>query len=689
METNFATFLNILAEPPGDLIFHLAVSLSLLLLLTTTVVNRKLSQNGNRSPKSLVGYGIIFVLHLLLFLLRPISLHQFPNGNIFYPLFERLAATLTILWIILIFYDHEEFKIPNYLIISLSLALIIFAVVSNLVVPRLLAIPNINISTLDILWQIIAFTLTLIGIAMAIFNPPPNQMVMLFIFVFLAVGHLLQIIFFNRLQWNMGAIRFAQTLSLPWMLGSIYQRPKVRKKSQINGDEESDDQEERLFENKSDLTNHLLKISLYRNNEEKYQAIAKALSLSVISEICFLVRIHEQEKKLRILTGYDLIREAFLGTSSLAMDDLPRIIAAWQEDQPLEISQNHVNSKDVTTLKILLQYQGVGGLFAYPLGLPDQPLVGGIIFLSPYTGKSFGDKTIQLLDEIKDTLGQVLFSPGHEEHSSQELLKVKNQVNKLTDEQQQLQREIERKETLLNELKAKYELERVQAKTSIDQMKSRINELNSKLTDQQRLAEQVEQMKTAIRQLQSEREKLNIELNRANAIIKDLQMQTGQTGPVRLSLDSQVISLDSIAANIRLQVASQLKQKNIDLEINNPDGRMMIRTDPELLQTALFELISNAIKISDSGGTIRLDQKLSLEMGVLIVQVTDFGDGLSENEQTALFSGQHDTIPGIGNVAAIRKAIRAIRVLNGKIWLKSKKASYTTFRFQIPIRIID
>jgi chemotaxis protein histidine kinase CheA len=45
--------------------------------------------------------------------------------------------------------------------------------------------------------------------------------------------------------------------------------------------------------------------------------------------------------------------------------------------------------------------------------------------------------------------------------------------------------------------------------------------------------------------------------------------------------------------------------------------------------------------------------------------------------------------PGIGSIQSIREAIRAIRVLNGKIWLKSKKGEFTTFRVQLPVRIID
>ena len=74
---------------------------------------------------------------------------------------------------------------------------------------------------------------------------------------------------------------------------------------------------------------------------------------------------------------------------------------------------------------------------------------------------------------------------------------------------------------------------------------------------------------------------------------------------------------------------------------------------------------------------------------MLIMQITDYGPGLTPDEQAALFSTEPPEIGGIGSLASIREAVRAIRVLNGKIWLKSKKDISTTFRVQLPVRIID
>jgi signal transduction histidine kinase len=154
-------------------------------------------------------------------------------------------------------------------------------------------------------------------------------------------------------------------------------------------------------------------------------------------------------------------------------------------------------------------------------------------------------------------------------------------------------------------------------------------------------------------------------------------------------MESQIISLDSIAANLRLQMRSHLQHKNLNLEIINPDGRQMVKTDPELVQNILTGLVDNAIQVSEPAAAIQLSQKLSFETGMLIIEVTDFGEGLTPEEQRIFFNAEKDNIPGIGSIRSIRNAIRSIRVLNGKIWLRSKKGNFTTFRVQLPVRIID
>jgi|GEM_PF-1052225 len=750
MTTILASILNFLAKPPGDLVYHLLVSLSLILTFGYALVKWGKPKKGSEKHTFLIGLIILIVLQIGFFALRSYNTETNFSAQNFYFSFERLVSTLMIIWLVWAFYADDQRELPTDLNIILSVTFIFLTLVSIVVRPRIIYTSMINPFILDLIWQFLSLVLVILGLILAFSTQPSHYKTLTKILLLQGLGHLVQILLVTEMSWYMGGVRLAQIIGMPLLVTRIkplssnahhsqpekkrvqpafsnlsnrtqsavnellsqiksagasgwtrvknlfQQNPKIIPEVELPENETIEEGVEMTTDIKPALVDMLLKISLSQSHEEKVQSVAKALSLSVVADICFLVRIPEQGNKVHFMAGYDLIREVLYKPDTLAKANLPQIMEAWQAHQPLELSQDNSAARDVRTLATLLNYYSVGNLFAYPLRLPENPLAGGVIFMSPYTGKQWGQKTRLLLDEIQDTLAHILFvtTPTQEDQFSADQAQLR--INSLREEITRLRKSLAEKDALIHEneitikgLKAKYQIEKMESVTRIEKLKSKIAELSTQVSLRSDVETQTEQLLTEIRQLTDEREQLRIALSRANQMITELRTESGQTGPIRLSLESQIISLDSIAANVRLRVATQIRQKNIVLEIHNPDGRQMIKTDPELLQTALYELLVNAIWASEPGGTIKLHQKLSLEMGMLIIQVTDFGEGLTESEQTALFSAQHKDIPGIGNVQSIRNAIRAIRVLNGKIWLKSEKAAFTTFRFQIPVRIID
>ena len=782
MATNLSTIFNILAKPPGDLVFHLVVGLALIITGGYAIIKLGRPKEGSQQRSFLIGCGILILLQLGLFGFRSNNTGTTFTAVNFFQFYERLTATLTILWLIWAFFDDEQRILTTDLNLLLTFTLIVLAVASVFVRPRVMYMDLFNPLLLDVIWQTIALILITVGLLMAFFTKPLEYKTLVASLIVLGVGHFVQILLVAFMNWQMGAVRLAQMIALPALFtavkplsGEVRQaqrrkatikpiiaqvkamaktqtktiakaQPKAQTKAQtkakvkfnpitrlqqvLKGPTRKSDSaksdridylKQRLQPNprnthtpnppepipaggniemtadtKPALVNSLLEISLSPTREERYQAIVRALSLSVVSDICYLIEVSESQDKLHVLTGYDLIREVPLKPDTLTTTDLPLIMDAWRAYQPIELAQNGSKVRDMRTLASLLNHHTAGNLFAYPLGLPNEPLAGGVIFLSPYTNKPWGEKIRQLMDEIQGTLTNVLYLPTQDEQRLQKENQKQLSIFTLEEEIERLRKGLAEKDVLIHEneitikgLKAKYQIEKMEAISNIERMKSKIAELTAQVAYPGQQNAQKEQLLNEIRLLTDEREQLRLALSRANSMIAELRTESGQTGPIRLSLESQIISLDSIAANVRLRVATQIQQKNLLLEIHNPDGRQMIRTDPELLQTALHELLINAIRASDHGGTVKLNQKLSLEMGMLIIQVTDFGEGLTQAEQADLFSAQHDDIPGIGDVQAIRNAIRAIRVLNGKIWLKSDKAAFTTFRFQIPVRIID
>ncbi len=694
MRINLSAFFGILTSPPGDLIYHLVVGLSLILVVATA--SRKLSRStiGRRAWHVWIGGLVLLLFQIILFCLRFFTVptaEVIPAACI---LAEYLVDAIAVVCIVWTFIESNKQHLLTGLAIFICLALSCLSVFSLIVVSLQPDFLRLDASLLQTLWQVASLILALLGLVPIMIKRDDQWILGTAILILLAAGYTIQLTLLADQTSYMGAVRLAQVLSYPWMT-LLMQRFAGNKR--VDGQPDEYPQiKDKLVDTKPELMDLLLKIHTQETSAEKYRAVVQALSLSVVADICYIARIPEKGNPIQLIAGYDLIREEFLKPAELDRAELPEIINAWEAGEPAELSQTHKNTRDAITLTTLLNYHRIGNLLAYPLGSAERLLMGGVIFLSPYTDKRWGHAAIHQMETIRETLAQVIFEPDLQEKWRSELSEVQIQVITLLEEKKRIIQTLTEKEELIKQLnmelkrlKATYQIDRFEQVRQTDRMRERIRELTIKSNAQAGLSAKLEQMNESIRQLIKERDQLKTALEQANTRIKDLETKAGQTGPIRLSMENQIISLDSIAANARLGVASRLQQEQVKLEIVNPVGRQMIKIDPELLQTALQGLLENAVLASRPGKTILLNQKLSFETGMLIIQVTDYGEGLTPVDQKNLFSADYTAVPGIGSVAAIRNAIRAIRVLNGKVWLRSKKEDFTTFRVQLPVRIID
>jgi signal transduction histidine kinase len=692
MEIDLSYLTNILTSPPGNLLYHLVISLSLLLLsgLLIPKLNRK--EDKFQARQILTGCNILLIIQLVLFsasLVEVSPLHTLA-------LLESLAGTLTIIWLIWLFQEDDPQFFLTGVNIFLTLALLIIGTIILILAALQETLITLDLNLMILSWQFGSLLLIALGIVFTAIKRPPQWTTAVCILLMLAAGNGLEIFLADSLELKLGAVRLSQMLSLPWSIAILQRFAKAKPIQETSPQRSVTIPGEKRVDTKPILIEYLLRIPLQKTQQEKFNAVARALSMSVLADICCLFQLDREAGKIKLLAGYDLIREAFIPTTSFQTNAFPQIIEAWDKNQTLKLSHLYSEGKDIRTLTGLINYPYPGNLLAYPLPSNIEQLAGGIILLSPYTNKTWDDKTKTLLDEIKPTLSQVIYSPSFKEILEDDLNRAKSEIERLINKKEALETEllekemlIQQQETVLNQLQAKNQIEKIETNHRIERLQERIEKLNFQMEEKQPVSPTLEQMREKIRQLTNERDQLKSELIKANAKIDSLKTEKGQAGPIRLSMDSQVVSLDSIMANIRLMIASQLTAKNIDLEIINRDGHQLIKTDPELTQTILFGLLDNAVKASDPGGKIQVSQELSLETGMLLVEVTDYGEGLTSVEQKSLFSAKPEMTPGIGSIDSIRDAVRAIRTLNGKIWLKSKKGLFTTFRVQLPVRIID
>ena len=144
----------------------------------------------------------------------------------------------------------------------------------------------------------------------------------------------------------------------------------------------------------------------------------------------------------------------------------------------------------------------------------------------------------------------------------------------------------------------------------------------------------------------------------------------------------RALVLDCIDTSMNLAV-----EKNIEITPNLPDTMPLIMADKQRLQQIFHNLISNAIKYTQNGGTVRVDG--DIRQNSIRINVSDNGMGISAEDQRRIFERfyrvhrpETQQIEGTGLGLAIVKTI--VEAHRGHIDVKSTIGEGTSFRVTLP-----
>jgi signal transduction histidine kinase len=121
----------------------------------------------------------------------------------------------------------------------------------------------------------------------------------------------------------------------------------------------------------------------------------------------------------------------------------------------------------------------------------------------------------------------------------------------------------------------------------------------------------------------------------------------------------KAIDLVSLTHQVADSVASRAEQAGIDLALDLPPSRLEIMGCADGLQTALENLVDNALKFTPTGGSVQIGARA--EDRTAVVWVKDTGIGIPAHDMEELFSRFHrgrnaSAYPGNGLGLAIVKA---------------------------------
>lgn len=169
--------------------------------------------------------------------------------------------------------------------------------------------------------------------------------------------------------------------------------------------------------------------------------------------------------------------------------------------------------------------------------------------------------------------------------------------------------------------------------------------------------------------------------NRLSSLVGNI-LKLNKLENQELLVEKKAFRLDEALANAILSFESEIDKKEINLECELDE--MTVVSSESHLEIVWNNLISNAIKFTENGGTVRVCSWL--EGGYATVEVSDTGCGIDAETGKHIFDKfyQGDTShSGEGNGLGLALVKRVIDTLGGEISVKSEVGKGTTFTVRI------
>lgn len=176
------------------------------------------------------------------------------------------------------------------------------------------------------------------------------------------------------------------------------------------------------------------------------------------------------------------------------------------------------------------------------------------------------------------------------------------------------------------------------------------------------------------------------QLRLSNNLLDVTKMNSGQ-----IKLNMKNVDIVFLAEAITESIELYADQKEIDVYFESNLDTKIIKMDEEKFERILLNLLSNAMKFTESGGIISVSVKEITSLNVIQIKVTDTGIGIPKDKQELIFErfGQVDNnlsrqAEGSGIGLSLVKSL--VNILDGTIEVESEVNIGSTFTITLPVK---
>jgi signal transduction histidine kinase len=137
---------------------------------------------------------------------------------------------------------------------------------------------------------------------------------------------------------------------------------------------------------------------------------------------------------------------------------------------------------------------------------------------------------------------------------------------------------------------------------------------------------------------------------------------------------------------ISADFAPLAEKRGINFQLDIAQSRAVVSLDPSYLERIVGNLIQNAFKFTEAGGTIAI--RSAIEDSVVVTEVADTGCGIPEEKIGRIFERKyqaHEDKKTLGFGLGLSIVREMIIRMGGEITVSSKVGEGATFRFSLPL----